>query len=143
MATTTIREQIMARLLALLYDTTDAQQNVYRARVTPFTRDDLPAINLVPKHEPVQALAIEVVERMLTIEMEIHVRDDAPDQAAEVIVQQAHALLMQDQTLGGLCARIIERETQWEFADADTPASKMTASYEIKYHTKAKDLTAT
>lgn len=138
----TIRDQIMGKLLSLLFDTTDAGQSVFRARVEPLTRDDLPAIIIRPKQEMVQSLAMDIVERMLTAEVEIYVRGDVPDQLAEAIILQAHALLMKDRTLGGLCARIIERETQWEFADADNPASKMTVSYEIKYHTQAQDLTA-
>ena len=140
-ATTTIREQILTQLLALLYNATDCLKNVYRVRVEPFTRDDLPAINIRPKQETAQSLAIDIMSRVLIVEIEIHVRGTAPDQLAETIIRQAHALLTRDQTLGGLVARIIEHETSWEFADADNSASKLTATYEIKYHTKARDLT--
>ncbi len=138
----TLREQILAAVKTLLSGATPAGTNVYRSRAEPFTRDELPAIVIEPKTEDVTSLAQEISERLLGLEVIIHVRGDVSDTVSDTIAQPAHAVIMADQTLGGLCARVIEKSSNWEFADADSTANKLTLTYDVKYHTKSKDLAA-
>ena len=132
------REQILAKIASVLSG--NQQIGVYRSRVEALSRDDLPAIVIRPDTETIDNTSLGIAVRLLEIELMVHARGEIPDQAADSIVAWMHATLMADQTLGGLCGRVIERETKYEFVDADYPAVQISVKYEIKYHTKANDL---
>ena len=136
-----LRETLIASVVTRLTNTTPAAANVFRSRVVALTRNELPAIVVKPKSERVDNNTNRISMRYFTVEIEVHVRGDVPDQQADATLVAVHAALMADQTLGGKCARIIERETQWDFADADQSAGMVAMSYEIIYLTPTGDLT--
>ena len=136
-----LRETLIASVVTRLTNTTPAAANVFRARVVALTRNELPAIVVKPKSERVDNNTNRISMRYFTVEIEVHVRGDVPDQQADATLVAVHAALMADQTLGGKCARIVERETQWDFADADQAAGMVVISYEIIYLTPTGDLT--
>lgn len=135
------RETLLAAVKSLLTGATPAGANVDRSRVTALNRSELPAIVIKPKGESVDNSTRGLAVRNLTIEIEVHVRGDVPDQQADPTLVAAHAALMADQTLGGKCARVIERETQWDFSDADQSAAMVILTYDVVYLTPTGDLT--
>jgi hypothetical protein len=114
---------------------------VYRSRAVALLRGELPAVVVKPSGEQPEKIGNGVTKRPLEVDCEIHVRGDVPDQLADPIAGAIHAALMSAATLGGPDGGVIERETVWEYADADQTAAVITLKYQFVYLTAAADLT--
>lgn len=142
----TIREQIMAKIVTTLAGTTGVGTHIYRSRVIPLTRDIAPALVARPSPDMESvttlggAIGGAIADRSLSVDIEVYVRGDAPDTLADPIIDSAHRKLMADKTLGGLCENITETGSQWQAKEADLTAGMLSVSYRIKYLTKSGDL---
>lgn len=130
-----LRETLLASVATLLTNTTPAGTNVFRSRVLALIRNVRPAIVVKPSSESVENETRPLAARNLSIEIEIHVRGDVPDQLADATAVAAHAVLMADRTLAGKCAYILETGTQWNFTDDDPSTAIIVMSYDIHYVT--------
>lgn len=140
-----IREQILVKIVTVLAGTSGVGSNIFRSRVIPLTRTDAPSIVVRPSNgmEHVTLLGSLVAERLLSVDIEIYVRGDPADSLVDPIISSAHAKIMADTTLGGLCARITEQGSQWADKEADLTAGVLTVQYQIKYLSQAGDITKT
>ena len=67
---TTKREQILARLLTTLANTTGVSTRIYRSRVVPLTRGESPALVLEPVSDTVeQNTSLPTLDHTLTIKI--------------------------------------------------------------------------
>ncbi len=59
---------------------------------------------------------------------------------ADRLLVAAHATIMANQSLGGLCLGIQEIDTDWDVEDADGGAAAMPVRYQVVYRTRAGHL---
>ena len=129
----TLRESILTAIVTLAGGVPNAV--AYRSREAAFSRDEGVAICIRPDEEVVQTTAAGMAVRDLTISVEVIARGPIPDQAADSAIANFHALMMADQTLGGLIARAIEESTKWQFEVADQTAVAAEIRYRLRYLT--------
>lgn len=139
----TAREAILERLGTLL--TAVPGSTFFRSREAAVARDEGIVINLRPEDEQVEKRAAggDITLRNCVIIVSVISRGDVPDQVADPVIQAAHAAIMADPTLGGLCAQVIEQSTKWIFALADLTATEAEIRYTVRYLTRASDISQT
>lgn len=59
---------------------------------------------------------------------------------ADPVIEAAHAIVMADTTLGGLCSTIIEGPTKWDYEEADGTAVAVDMRFTVRYQTRANSL---
>ena len=139
---TTKREQIMARLLTTLANTTSGGTRIYRSRVVPLSRGESPALILEPVSDTVeQNTSLPTLDHFLTIRISVIVRGDVPDKVADPIVESAHSKVMADLTVNNLAIDIQPSDTSFEMLDADQPGGVTGIEYIVRYRTELDDLT--
>ena len=139
---TTKREQIMARLLTTLANTTSVGTRIYRSRVVPLSRGESPALILEPVSDTVeQNTSLPTLDHFLTIRISVIVRGDVPDKVADPIVESAHSKVMADLTVNNLAIDIQPSDTSFEMLDADQPGGVIDIEYIVRYRTQVADLT--
>lgn len=137
-----MREQILAALATKLAAVPNA--TVFRSRQSAIARSEGNAILVQPENEQVEkrtSMPGGLVLRDFLFDVSVIARGDPADQVADPIMTAAHALIMADPTLGGLCAQIIEHSTEWTFNEADLTAVEVLARYKVRYLTSVNDLT--
>lgn len=135
-----IREQIL-QAMVVLADTVPGV-TVYRSREAALARAEGTAILVRWKHDPVITQMAGFATRDLLVEVTVIARGQIPDQVADPSVVAMHAAISANQTLGGLCARIIEEETLADFEVADQNAVAIVVTYRVRYLTAATSLSS-
>lgn len=139
---TTKREQILARLLTTLANTTGVSTRIYRSRVVPLTRGESPALVLEPVSDTVeQNTSLPTLDHTLTIKISVIVRGDIPDNVADPTVESLHAKIMSDLTVNNLAIDVQPSDTSFELLDADQPGGVISCDYLVRYRTEIDDLT--
>jgi len=137
----TKREQILAAIRTALTGTTQVGARIYRSRVEPFARNESPAIVVEPVSDTAQQnTALPTLDWSLTVRVAIIVRGNVPDQLADPIVQDAHAKIMADLTLGGYAIDVQPQTAVFELLEADQPAGVVSLEYLVRYRTSVVDL---
>jgi len=108
---TTHRESILARIRSNLTGTTGVSTRIYRSRVEPLARGELPAIVVEPISDTCQQLtSAPTLDWTLTVRVAVIVRGNIPDQVADPIIE------------------------------ADQPSGVITCDYVVKYRTRVANL---
>lgn len=137
----TRREQILAAIRTALTGTTGVSTRIYRSRVVPLSRGESPAIVVEPvSDQPEQNTSLPKLDWSLTVRVAVIVRGDVPDQLADPIVEDMHARLMADLTLGGYAIDVQPAGVQFEMQDADQPAGVIMCDYLVRYRTAVENL---
>ena len=138
---TTRRESILARIRTNLTDTSGVGTRIYRSRVEPLARGELPAIVVEPINDVcVQLTSAPTLDWSLTVRVAVIVRGNIPDQQADPIVENMHSRLMADLTLGGYAIDIQPQSVSFEMVEADQPAGVISCDYLIRYRTSVTNL---
>lgn len=137
---TTRRENIMARLKTNLDAITGA--TIHRIRTAPLARADVPAIVLEPVADDPSEEFYSKTNWTLRVRISVYVRNDAPGNTADALVEEVHAKIMADTTVNGYALDIDADTTNFSFFDADVPLGVVAMDYLIKYRTDREDLTA-
>jgi len=139
---TTKRENILARIVTQLANTTGVGTRIYRSRVVPLTRGETPALVVEFQADSVeQNTALPTLDHSLTVRVSVIVRGDIPDQVADPTIESMHAKIMSDLTLNGLAIDVQPSDTSIELIDADQPGGVISADYIVRYRTEVDDLT--
>lgn len=139
---TTKRETILAAIKTTLTGTTAVGSRIYRSRVEPMARAEAPALIIEPVTDtPVQNTSLPTLDWTLRVRINVIVRADVPDTAADEIIESLHSKLMADLTLGGEAIDIEPAQTTFNFFEADQPAGVVFCEYEVRYRTQVADLT--
>jgi len=139
---TTKREQIMARLLTVLANTTGVSTRIYRSRTVPLTRGESPALILEPVSDTVeQNTSLPTLDHSLTVRVSVIVRGDIPDNVADPTVESLHSKIMADLTVNNLAIDVEASDTSFELLDADQPGGVIGVEYIVRYRTEVDDLT--
>lgn len=140
---TTIRESIIAGVRTALTGTTGVSSRIYRSRVEPLARAESPAIVVEPVSDQANTdVSFCKTDWTLTVRIAVIVRGAIPDQQADSIVQDLHAKVMADQTIGGYAMSIEPRGVQFDMVEADQPAGVISCDYLIRYRTAVANLAA-
>ena len=139
---TTKRENILARIITQLANTTNVGTRIYRSRVVPLQRDESPALIVEPVSDTIeQNTSPSTLDHFLTVRISVIVRGDVPDKVADPIVESLHSKICTDLTLNGLAIDVQPGNTSFEAVDADQPAGVVGVEYLIRYRTLVADLT--
>lgn len=137
----TRRESILAAIRTALTGTTQVGARIYRSRVVPLSRGESPAIVVEPVNDQAeQNTSLPTLDWSLTVRVAVIVRGDIPDQLADPIVEDMHARLMADLTLGGYAIDVQPAGVQFEMQDADQPAGVIMCDYLVRYRTAVENL---
>jgi hypothetical protein len=131
----TRREQILARLTTALGSTTGVTGRIYRSRVEPLARGEMPALVIEPVSDTAEQTTLATLNWTLTIRVSVLVRGAVPDQLADGICESVHAKIMQDTTLQGYAIDIVPVGVSFEMVEADQPAGVVGMDFEIRYRT--------
>lgn len=138
---TTKRETILVAIRTALTGTTGVSTRIYRSRVEPLARDELPAIVIEPVSDnPEQNTSLPTIDWTLTVRIAVIVRGDIPDQVADATVQSLHAKVMADLTLGGNAYDVQPVSVSFDIVEADQPSGVISCDYAVKYRTRIANL---
>ena len=137
----TRRELILARIKTNLDAATGA--TVYRSRVEPLARGEVPAIIVEPVNDqPIDTNFYDKIDWTLRVRITTLVRADVPDDASDTYTQQVHSLLMADQTLNGYALDLTPDRTDFSLYEADVPLGVISQDFLVRYRTSRTDLTS-
>ena len=135
-----IREQILARMLVVLTGTLPGAIPVWRSAEFSFDRTLVPAVVIKPDDEETIPLTDLLEVSHLKVHLEVIVRGNVWDNLADPIIVAGHALLLNDATLATLCSRIRRTEAKWAAHEADSSAGVLTQGYRLQYSTQTNSL---
>jgi hypothetical protein len=137
----TKRETILAAIRTALIGTTGVSTRIYRSRVEPLARGELPAIVVEPVSDNVeQNTSLPTLDWTLTVRIAVIVRGDVPDQVADATVESLHAKVMADLTLGGNAYDVQPVSVSFDLVEADQPSGVISCDYAVRYRTRVADL---
>ena len=137
----TRRELILSRIKTNLDAITGA--TVYRSRVEPLSRSEVPAIIVEPvSDDPVNTSFYDKLDWTLRVRVTTFVRASTPDDASDTYSQQVHSLLMADQTVNGYALDLLPDRTDFAMYEADIPVGMITQDFLVRYRTSRTNLTS-
>ena len=137
----TRRELILSRIKSNLDSATGA--NVYRSRVEPLARGEVPAVIVEPVNDqPIDTNFFDKIDWTLRVRITTLVRADVPDDASDTYTQQVHSLLMADQTVNGYALDLTPDRTDFSLYEADVPLGVISQDFLVRYRTSRTDLTS-
>lgn len=137
----TKREQILQAIKSALAGTAGVGTRIYRSRTEPISRGESPAIVIEPLRDgPQQNTSLPTLDWTLNARVTVIVRGQVPDQLADPIVEDLHAKLMADLSLGGIAIDIQPGPVIFELLEADQPAGAISCNYLIRYRTAVSSL---
>jgi len=137
----TKRETILAAIRTALTGTTGVSTRIYRSRVEPLARGELPAIVIEPVGDNAeQNTSLPTLDWTLTVRISVIVRGDIPDQVADATVQDMHAKLMADLTMGGNAYDVQPVSVSFDLVEADQPSGVIGCDYAVRYRTRVANL---
>jgi hypothetical protein len=131
----TKRENILAQLVTTLASTTGVDGRVYRSRVEPMARGEMPALVIEPVSDTPEQTTVATLDWTLQARVSVLVRGAVPDQLADPIVEDVHAKIMADQSLNGYAIDVLPGGVSFEMVEADQPAGVIGLDFEIRYRT--------
>lgn len=132
---TTRRENILARIASVLANADGVRGRVYRSRVEPLARGEMPALVVEPVSDTPTQTTVASLDWTLQARVSVLVRGAVPDQLADPIVKDVHAKIMADQTLNGYAIDVLPSGVTFEMVEADQPAGVIGMDFEIRYRT--------
>ena len=137
----TKRETILAAIRTALIGTIGVSTRIYRSRVEPLARGELPAIVVEPVSDNAeQNTSLPTLDWTLTVRIAVIVRGDVPDQVADATVESLHAKVMADLTLGGNAYDVQPVSVSFDLVEADQPSGVISCDYAVRYRTRVADL---
>jgi hypothetical protein len=138
---TTKRERILRTIQDRLALTHGVEGRVYRSRVTAMQRAESPAIVIEPISDtPTQNTSLPTLDWRMRVRVTVIVRGDVPDQLADPIIENMHARMVTDLTLGGYAIDVQPDEVTFNMLDADQPAGVIFNDYIVQYRTSVASL---
>jgi hypothetical protein len=137
----TRRELILARIKSNLDSATGV--TVYRSRVEPLARGEVPAIIVEPvADQPSETNVYNKLLWTLRVRVAVLVRSGVPDDASDTFSQQVHNLIMNDATANGYALDITADRVEFSLYEADVPFGVVSMDYLVKYRSDRVDLTS-
>lgn len=135
----TIRKQILDAMAAAIQPAASLGGRVYRSRATALTSNESPGLVIRPADESVNVLG-DMAERDFSVQILVIARGEVPDDIADGVIEEVHALLCADPSFGGLAAQLFETGSSWAFSDADETACELDVRYRVRAYTPEDSL---
>ena len=136
----TRRELILARIKSNLDTITGA--TVYRSRVEPLARGEVPAVTVEPVNDqPTDTNFYDKLDWTMRVRIMTIVRAAVPDDDSDTYTQQVHAKLMADQTVNGYALDLTPDRTDFSLYEADVPLGIISQDFLVRYRTSRTSLT--
>jgi hypothetical protein len=137
----TRRELILARIKSNLDTITGA--TVYRSRVEPLARGEVPAVIVEPVNDqPIDTNFYDKLDWTMRVRITTIVRAAVPDDDSDTYTQQVHAKLMADQTVNGYALDLTPDRTDFSLYEADVPLGIISQDFLVRYRTSRTSLTS-
>ena len=137
----TRRELILARIKSNLDTITGA--TVYRSRVEPLARGEVPAVIVEPVNDqPIDTNFYDKLDWTMRVRITTLVRAAIPDDTSDTYTQQVHAKLMADQTVNGYALDLTPDRTDFSLYEADVPLGIISQDFLVRYRTSRTSLTS-
>lgn len=137
----TRRELILARIKSNLDSIIGA--TVYRSRVEPLARGEVPAIIVEPVNDqPIDTNFYDKLDWTMRVRITTLVRAAVPDDDSDTYTQQVHQKLMADQTVNGYALDLTPDRTDFNLYEADVPLGIISQDYLVRYRTSRTNLTS-
>ena len=134
-----ITEQILARILVVLTDTTSAGPRVERGREDAFAEDEIPAINILRLDTETSPATLNANQIKLNFALELYA---ASETAVDQLHADAHLLLASDTLINTLTDHTLNNTgTELTAASANYTPNRLTAHYEIAAWVSRHDIT--
>ena len=115
---------------------------VYRSRVEPLARGEVPAVIVEPVNDqPTDTNFFDKLDWSMRVRVTTLVRAAVPDDSADTYLQQVHSLIMADNTLSGYALDVTPDRTDFELYEADVPLAVISQDFLVRYRTSRTDLT--
>jgi len=141
-----IREQILQALSAAMASAAGATGATFiRSPTAPLTREQTPALLLLPELDAVQKRSNLVTDRQLTVTLVAVARQagrsgTAPELEADALLVAAHTALLASAPLLALVLGITEADTDWDIKTFEVTSAYLPARYTITYRTACADI---
>ena len=136
----TRREQILSRIKTNLDGISTA--TVYRSRVEPLARGEVPAIILEPVNDqPNDTNFYDKLDWTMRVRVTTFVRADVPDDNSDAFTQLVHSKIMNDPTCNGLALDVTPDRTDFNMYEADVPLGAISQDFLVRYRSSRTDLT--
>lgn len=136
----TRRELILARIKSNLDSIAGA--TVYRSRVEPLARGEVPAVIVEPVNDqPVDTSFYDKLDWTMRVRITTLVRAAVPDDESDTYTQQVHQKLMADQTVNGYALDLTPDRTDFSLYEADVPLGIISQDFLVRYRTSRTSLT--
>lgn len=136
----TRRELILSRLKTNLDSATGA--TVYRSRVEPLARGEVPAIIVEPVSDQPSEQFSSTLQWTLRVRVTVLVRAGIPDDVSDTYSQQVHSLIMADTSVNGYALDIDPDRVEFSLYEADVPLGVISMDYLVKYRSNRVNLTS-
>jgi hypothetical protein len=136
----TRRELILARIKSNLDTITGA--TVYRSRVEPLARGEVPAVIVEPVNDQPSEEFYNKLQWNLRVRVTVVVRANVPDDDSDTYTQQVHSKIMADPTCNGYALDINPDRVDFSLYEADVPLGIISMDYMVMYRSGRTDLTA-
>jgi hypothetical protein len=137
-----IRERILARVVAVLTAAAPGGAQVTRSRRVAISREESPHIDVLNRGTPSVERAGGADKHRIEFDVAIVVRGDPWDTAADAIDVPAHVALMTDPELQALGAVLFRIGDDTDDDEADRTAGVLTVHYAVTFYTRAGDIAA-
>jgi hypothetical protein len=135
-----VRDQVIAAVVAALNAPADKPCLTYRTRVAAFSAAELPAMVVYPVTEDITRASQNVVKRDLSLRVEVHVEGEPPQDAAiDPLLSYVVKTLYADPTLDGLIKFLGEDKVQWSFDPSDVGSSFAALDLQVVYTSATTD----
>jgi len=136
----TRRELILAQIKTNLDAATGV--TVYRSRVEPLARGEVPAIIVEPVSDQPTENFYNKLQWDLRVRVSVLVRGDLPDDISDTYTQQVHNLIMTDTSINGYALDVDPDRVDFNLYEADVPLGIVSMDYVVKYRSDRIDLTS-
>lgn len=138
-----LREQLLARVAAVLTSAAPGGAGVFRAREVSITRDMCPAITVLYRGAPMtERRGPAADQHHIDFDVAIFVRGDPWDTAADAVDVPMHQALMADGQLRAMGFELYRRGDDVEAEEADLTAGCLIVHYQATYMTSARDISS-
>ena len=139
-----IRERILQAITSILETVAlTSGATLIRSPTTPVTREQSPALLLIPESDQVTKRANDRVEHQLTLRLTALARSESGVDAhgvADALLVASHLTLFANPNFDGLVIGLEEIDCDWQEEDADADLAAIPARYQITYRTLAADI---
>lgn len=136
-----IRANILSAVVTALAGTTSVGSRIYRSRVEPIIRGDLPALVVEPVSDNPVQVNIARLEWTLTFRITVFTRGLTAEADSQAILADVHNKILTSATLQGYAVDILPSSVSFAMEDADLPHCEVQMDFTLRYHSALDDVT--